>query len=206
MMAVSIRTTPLHALLVASLLPDRARAWGPGSPTANFWVNGSVHLIEVSHSDIFFTGRDILLDGSEIAKALDIMRNDSSFKWQHECMLFLRSFIELYPEREQEVVQRLREGRFDIGATFTEGFESSMYNEALVRQMYEGRKWFVERYPGIDSAVVAFHQDAPLRALQMPQVYSKAGVRYLKASRFSDKIFRWASPDGSSLLAFEEFH
>ena len=109
-------------------------------------------------------------------------------------------------EREQELAQRMREGRFDIGATFTEGFESSMYNEALVRQMYEGRKWYVERYPGIRSAVVAFHQDAPLRALQIPQVYSKAGVQYLKASRFSDKIFRWAAPDGSSLLAFEEFH
>ena len=94
--------------MIFSLLPDLTRAWGPGSPTARFWVNGSVRLIEVSHSDIFFTGRDILLDGAEIAKALDIMKNNSDFKWQHECMLFLRTFIELYPEREQELVQRLR--------------------------------------------------------------------------------------------------
>ena len=29
----------------------------------------------------------------------------------------------------------------------------------LARQMYVGRKWFVERYPDLtDSAVVAFHQ------------------------------------------------
>ena len=195
-----------HNVLVVALLVSRTAAWGPDSPIAKFWSSGSVQLIETSHSDIFFTGQDVLLDASEIVKALDIMRNNSEFMWQHECILFLRVFVELHPEREAELVQRMREGRFDIGATFTEGFEGSMYNEALVRQMYEGRKWFVERYPGIDSAAVAFHQDAPLRSLQMPQVYSRAGVRYLKASRFSDKIFRWAAPDGSSLLAYEEFH
>lgn len=44
------------------------------------------------------------------------------------------------------------------GGTYTEGFESTMLGEILVRQMYSGRKWFVDRYPGVDSAVVAWHQ------------------------------------------------
>lgn len=39
-----------------------------------------------------------------------------------------------------------------------------------------------------------------------PKVYAKAGVRFLKGSRYGDGIFRWASPDGSSLLAYEEYH
>ena len=37
-------------------------------------------------------------------------------------------------------------------------------------------------------------------------MYAKAGVRFLKASRYSDGIFRWEAPDGSSLLAYEEYH
>lgn len=73
----------------------------------------------------------------------------------------------------------MAEGRFDIGGTFTEGYESSMLNESegsacelreggaypppalavLARQMYSGRKWFLARYPQLtDAAVVAFHQ------------------------------------------------
>jgi alpha-mannosidase len=80
-------------------------------------------------------------------------------------------------------------------------------NEILARQMYTGRKWFVERYPGLDSAVVAFHQDGPLRALQMPQVYAKAGMRYLKQSRLTERIVRWTAPDGvSGLLSFPQLH
>lgn len=130
----------------------------------------------------------------------------STFKWQHGCILFLRAFLAYYPEREEELAGRIEEGRFDIGGTFTEPFEETLYDELLVRQMYSGRKWFVERYPTLDSAVVAFYQDGPLRALQMPQIYAKAGIRYLKASRLSDNIFRWTSPDGSSLLAFQEVH
>lgn len=192
-----------------------APPFSPHSAIADFFSapRGAVHLMEVSHSDIFWRGKlnDMLIDSAEIAAALDIMANNTrqNFRWQHECMLFWRAFIEIYPEREAELVQRVAEGSFDIGGTFTEGFESTMHNELLVRQMYEGRRWFLDRYghiPGVDSAVVAFHQDGPLRALQMPQVYAKAGMRFLKASRLSDHIFRWASPDGSSLLAFEEVH
>lgn len=79
-----------------------------------------------------------------------------------------------------------------------------MYNEILVRQMYEGRKWFVERYPEVDSARVAFQQDCPAKALQTAQIYNRSGIAYFKASRLGDVIFRWAAPDGSSVLAFEQ--
>ena len=79
---------------------------------------------------------------------------------------------------------RIAEGRFDIGGTFSEPLETTLLNELLARQMYTGRKWFVERYPGLDSAVVAFHQDGPLRSLQMPQLYRKAGMRFMKTSRW----------------------
>lgn len=44
--------------------------------------------------------------------------------------LFLRIYIEMYPEREEELLLRMSEGRFDIGGTFSEGYESSMLNES----------------------------------------------------------------------------
>jgi alpha-mannosidase len=136
-----------------------------------------------------------------------MMAQDSSFVWQHECILFLRCFVEMYPEREAELALRISQGRFDIGGTFSEPLESTLLNELLARQMYTGRKWFVERYPGLDSARVAFHQDGPLRALQMPQVYRKAGIKYMKTSRWSDNIQAWhGADDASYLLSMTEVH
>jgi allantoicase len=44
--------------------------------------------------------------------------------------LFLRVYVEMYPQREEELVLRMSEGRFDIGGTWTEGYESSMLNES----------------------------------------------------------------------------
>ena len=82
--------------------------------------------------------------------------------------------------------------------------------------MYSGRKWFLARYPQLtDAAVVAFHQvrgqcglcttgcddaltgalppwqDGPLRSAQTAQVFAKAGMRYLKHSRYSEKVYRF---------------
>eukprot|EP01060_Flectonema_neradi_P020177 TRINITY_DN27698_c0_g1_i1.p1 TRINITY_DN27698_c0_g1~~TRINITY_DN27698_c0_g1_i1.p1 ORF type:complete len:1128 (+),score=218.92 TRINITY_DN27698_c0_g1_i1:491-3385(+) len=148
------------------------------------------------------------MDSNDIATMLNIMNQNPYFVSQHECIIFWRAFLSYYPEREDELVARVKDRRFDIGGTFTEGFEEMMYNELMVRQIYNGRKWFIERYPELENltAQVAFHQDGPLRALQMPQVYKKSGLKYLKASRLSDNFFKWASPDGSYLIAFEETH
>ena len=192
-------------------------ASGCATPINPFWAAGAVHLVEVSHSDIGWLGAggdswgpglpDLIDDTRNIGIALDMMAVDPTFVWQHECILFMRCFVEMYPEREGELLGRIAEGRFDIGATFSEPLESTLLNELLARQMYTGRKWFVERYPGVESADVAFHQDGPLRALQVPQLYRKAGVRYIKSSRWSDNIQSYCGADDEScLLSFTEVH
>lgn len=171
--------------------------------------DAAVHLIEVSHSDIGWLGTqdDLLIDSTNINAALSLMANDTSFVWQHECILFMRAYVEMFPEMEAEMVARIAEGRFDMGGTWTEPYEGSFVNELLARQMYVGRKWATTRYPGLDTAVVGFHQDGPLRALQTAQVYAKAGMRYMKPSRYSEEIVRWTGADGqSSLLAFPQIH
>lgn len=171
--------------------------------------NSQVHLIEVSHSDIFWLGSqdDIEIDSRNINASLALMKANPLFVWQHECILFFRVYVEMYgPEAEAILISKIAEGKFDIGGTFSEGFESTMVNEVLARQMYVGRKWFLNRYPGIDSAVVAFHQDGPLRAIQMPQVYAKAGMRYMKPSRLAEDIVVWKGLDGEAgLLSFPQW-
>lgn len=155
--------------------------------------------------------------GSAVRLALALSRRGGgggdvappTFAWQHECIVILRAFLSMFPSLESDLVDALEAGAFDVGGTFSEPFESTLLNELLARQMYTGRLWAVDRYrnnPKVDTAVVVFHQDGPLRSTQMPQVYAKAGMRYLKSSRSVDGLFRWASPDGTSLLALTEVH
>eukprot|EP01052_Picozoa_sp_SAG31_P032165 SAG31_NODE_3498_length_4194_cov_2.855922_1_plen_1186_part_10 len=197
--------------------PPMPPRFGRSSEAARFWggPNASVRLMQMSHTDIFFVSNDVLLDGQEIAAALDIMAEQETpgsaagklppLKWNHENILVVRAFIDLYPHREAELVHRMQEGQLDFGGTFTEPFEQTLYNEIAVRQLYEGRKWLTERYPEVDSARTAFQQDAPGKALQMVQLYARAGIRYFKGSRFGNAIFEWRAPDGSKCLAFEQY-
>ena len=218
--------------------PPMPPRFSKSSDIARFWggPNASVQLIQVSHTDIFFVSDDVLLDGQEIATALDIMAEQErpgsaagrlpKLKWNHENVssfltlppsLFLRvagfcwqimvvrAFIDLYPHREAELVHRMQRGQLDFGGTFSEPFEQTLYNEIAARQLYEGRKWLTERYPEVDSARVAFQQDAPGKALQMVQLYARSGIRYFKGSRFGNAIFDWRAPDGSKVLAFEQY-
>lgn len=47
--------------------------------------------------------------------ALDLIRQSPGFQWQSECILFLRAWLNFFPNREWEIIQRMKEGSFDIG-------------------------------------------------------------------------------------------
>jgi alpha-mannosidase len=59
--------------------------------------------------------------------------------------------------------------------------------------------------PGCDARVY-FNPDVPGRALQMQQILSKAGIPYMLISRYHEGLYRWLSPDGSSVLAYSPGH
>ena len=48
----------------------------------------------------------------------------------------------------------------------------------------------------------AWDEDVPARTFQRPQMMAKAGVKYLQFSRFTPGIYRWFSPDGSSITCW----
>ena len=75
----------------------------------------------------------------------------------------------------------------------------------LVRETYFGRRWIRKHLAGCD-AQVAFNPDPPARSLQMQQILAKAGIPYLFISRYHEGLYRWYSPDGSSVLAYSPGH
>jgi hypothetical protein len=180
--------------------PSRAAAWFSG---------GSVRIVSSSHQDTAWMDtpaacRAFRIDHN-LLPALEMMRKDPDYTFCMECALHLMELLEAHPELRGEVVQRMKEGRLEFGATYNQPYESWFSGEDLVRETYFGRRWIRKNLPGCD-ATVAFNPDPPGRSLQMQQILSKAGIPYLFISRYHEGLYRWLSPDGSGVLAYTPGH
>ena len=183
---------------------EPAKAWSPGA-----FQNGEVLLISSSHQDTAWMDtpdfcRRFRIE-QNIVPALALMAKEPSYCFAMECTLHLMEFLDAYPNRRDEVIRFMREGRLEFGATYNQPYESYLSGEELVRQVYYGRRWIRKNLPGCD-ARVAFNPDVPGRALQMQQILAKSGVPYLFTSRYHEGFYRWGSPDGSSVLTFSPGH
>jgi len=172
-------------------------------------ATGHLHIISSSHQDIAWMDSPekciVFRDTNCITPALAMMAKDPAYSFTMENMLNLMEYVERHPERAEEIARLTREGRMEWGATFNQPYESLYSGEQLIRQTYFGRLWIKQNFPGADARVY-FNPDVPGRAAQMPQILAKAGIPYLVMSRYHEGFYRWASPDGTSVLAYSPGH
>lgn len=181
----------------------------PISDDWGFFQKGEIHLLQASHQDIAWMDtpeacRKDRIDNI-IIPALEMMKSDPDITFEMEQTLNLMEFLEEHPERKVEVIQRYKEGRFLWGATYNQPYEGLSSGEQLVRQTYYGRKWIKDNLPGCDD-FTASNMDVPGRAMQMPQILAKSGVKNLFISRMREGLYDWSSPDGSSVLTYSLGH
>ena len=176
----------------------------PPSPSA-----GSLFIISSSHQDIAWMDSPQkcveFRDKNVITPALAMLAKDGAYAFTMENMLNLMEYLERHPDRQDEIARYTREGRMEWGATFNQPYESLLGGEQLIREAYFGRRWIKKKFPGCDARVY-FNPDVPGRAMQMPQVLAKAGIPYMVMSRYHEGFYRWASPDGTSVLAYSPGH
>ncbi|HYA49378.1 MAG TPA: hypothetical protein VEG35_06730, partial [Burkholderiales bacterium] len=170
---------------------------------------GSLSIISSSHQDIAWMDSPEkcieFRDRNVITPALALLAKDPGYAFTMENMLNLMEYLERHPDRRDEIARFTREGRMEWGATFNQPYESLLSGEQLVREAYFGRRWLKKNFPGCDARVY-FNADVPGRSMQMPQVLAKAGIPYLVMSRYHEGFYRWASPDGTSVLAYSPGH
>jgi alpha-mannosidase len=133
------------------------------------------------------------------------MAKDPAYTFTMENMLNFMEYVERHPDRAAEIARLTGEGRMEWGATFNQPYESLYSGEQLIREAYFGRLWLKRSFPGADARVY-FNPDVPGRAAQMPQILAKSGIPYMVMSRYHEGLYRWASPDGSSVLAYSPGH
>jgi len=163
------------------------------------------YLLASSHNDIAYLddprGTADFRSENLILPALELMNKDESFCLDIETTLYLKEFLDRHPERIDEIRRRVAERRLSFGGRYTQFYEAVFGGEALARQMYFGRKWLKRTLgEGCDTRIV-WDTDVPQRTLQSPQVFAKAGIKYLMIGRFpTPGVHLWQAPDGSSVI------
>lgn len=185
----------INKQVISAMIP---KDWG-------YFQNGTIHIIQSSHQDIAWMNtpeycREERIEDI-IIPALDMMKEDDKFTFEMEQTLNLMEFLEKYPNRKREVMQRYKEGRFLWGATYNQPYEGLSTGEQLIRQVYYGRKWIRENLPGCDD-FTANNIDVPGRSLQVPQIFAKSGIKYFFISRMGEGFYDWYSPDGSKIFTY----
>lgn len=172
-------------------------------------ANGSILLSLTTHQDLGWADEIskcvIWRDEQWIAPFLVRMETESGFEMDVEQTSIIQEFIERHPEKKQEIVKRLKEGRMLIGSTYTQPYEEMFFSESLARQFYLGKLWLKNEFGGYN-ATSYYNSDVPGRSLQMPQLMAKAGVDNMFISRHERGVFDWFSPDGSAVTTYSPGH
>ena len=152
------------------------------------WLNTQAKTADFRSSDI-------------ILPTLSLLKQYPEFLYSMECTAYLMEFLERHPELRDEMVANMQSRRFTWGASYVECQEVHVGPEKLVRQFYFGRLWLKNTFPGVDTYFYV-KTDPPSMTLQMPQILSKAGVKYCIQGRMPYGFYNWQAPDGSTVLTY----
>lgn len=170
--------------------------------------SGKIYLMNSSHQDIAWMDspekciieRDTMLLTPLFKKAL----KDPGYRFDIEDALMLREYIHRHPDSKDMIGNLLLNGQISCGAAYNQPYEDMYSGEDLVRELYLGAKWLKKEFGY--SPDIYFNEDVPGRTLQMPQILSKAGIKYMSISRIKPGVFKWYGPDGSYVTTYSQGH
>jgi alpha-mannosidase len=109
-----------------------------------------------------------------------------------------------YPELFERIKDKIKAGTWvPVGGMWAEPDLNMPDGEAFARQLLYGKKYFLEKF-GFD-VTVGWNPDGFGHNFQLPQILSKAGIKYYVFERCAPEgtpVFWWEGLDGSRLLAY----
>lgn len=119
--------------------------------------------------------------------------------------IVLEDYVEIRPSRRDELAQRIREGRVEIGPWYVQPDSLLPGGEAHVRNLLEGRR-AGEAFGPVTR--VAYTPDSFGHPAQFPQIFAGFGLDHFVYWRGNgDEIaelpaeYAWSAPDGSTVVA-----
>lgn len=134
--------------------------------------------------------------------ALDRMREFDEYKFTSTSTAFFQWIEKLLPDLLEEIRQRVLEGRWEItGGWFIEPDCLLPCGEAFARHGLYGQRYLKDRFG--DICRIGSNVDSFGHSGNLPQILKKSGMDsyVFMRPRLNAPVFRWESPDGSSVNA-----
>jgi len=116
------------------------------------------------------------------------------------------AFVEYYPERKQELIRRIKEGRISVGPVYNNALWGFQSTESVIRTFYPARR--LERDWGIPLSI-AQHIEQPGLPWGAASILAASGFHWLSVpyldydSTFAQlnnpALFIWEGPDGATV-------
>jgi hypothetical protein len=180
----------------------------PAALTAqqNSAANREIYVVPFSHLDLYWGGtqEECLSRGNRIiTRAIQLAGQHAEFRFLLEDNVFVANFVDaMKGSPELEAFRGLvKDGRIELAPKWAGIYQNLPRGEALVRNLVYGKRFARETF-GVDPKV-AHLGDIPGFTRQYPQILAKSATPYMVMTRMGPpdtSLFRWKSPDGSSVL------
>lgn len=139
--------------------------------------------------------------------ALALMKKYPEYKFMLSQPELYRYLKEEAPEKYEELKQLVKEGRWEPeGAMYVEADCNLISGESLVRQIYQGKRFFKDEF-GVDNKIL-FLPDVFGYSAAIPQILKKSGIRHFVTSKISWNetntmpvdCFMWEGLDGTEIF------
>ena len=170
----------------------------------------TLHLVGQAHLDPVWLWR--WRDGTSevlttMQSAADRMRETPGFCFTRASAVTYRWAREMDPRLFAEIRRRVRQGRWEVAGGWIVQPDCNIPSaESFVRHSLYGKRYLAQ-HVGAD-VTVGYNVDSFGHAAGLPQLLAKAGYKYYVFMRPDASLldlpmlFRWRSPDGSSVLGW----
>jgi len=173
---------------------------------------GTLHLTGNSHIDAAWLWpwtETVDAVKRTFGTALQLMNEYPDYTYTQSAAQYNEWVAEKYPAMNEEIKQRIKEGRWEIvGGMWIEPDLNMPDGESQVRSLLLGKRFFKQQY-GVDVRI-GWNPDSFGYNWQLPQIYKRSGVDYFVTQKMTwndtnqlpFKLFWWESPDGSKVLTY----
>jgi len=174
----------------------------------------NLHIMLLNHTDIGYTHPQPIVEElhcNTLDEVLKMCEEYPDFHWTIETTWQLEVYEKLRSRsRFLSLMELIKQGRIALSPIYSNPFTGWISEEEMLRSFdkaFEYKNKYGITFSG------AVYNDVPGQSWFLPQALNKAGVKFLaeginefysnyKLQRTLPKIFKWKSPDGSSVVTY----
>jgi alpha-mannosidase len=172
-----------------------------------------IHMVANTHFDpvwLWTWDEGLSSIRSTFKAALERIAEEPDFIYSFSCPPVFEWIRTVDPDLFAQIAERVREGRWElIEGWWLQADCNAASGESYARQGLYGQRYLLEHFGRMSAC--AFNIDSFGHSAMLPQILRQSSIQYYSFNRPGEKekelpgpLFRWESPDGSSVIAYRE--